>query len=85
VRDLQVFSREEAVHRITGLAAAYTDFADRGVVRVRAVADLVLFDPDTVTDRATPQQPEWLSIGIEGVWVFGQRVLVDCCGTGAGK
>ncbi|HZW58802.1 MAG TPA: amidohydrolase family protein, partial [Woeseiaceae bacterium] len=83
VRDLDVFGLEEAVHRMTGLAAAHMGFTDRGVIRAGAIADLVLFDPASVTDRATPQQPERLSRGIDGVWVAGQRVYADGAATGA--
>jgi N-acyl-D-amino-acid deacylase len=59
------------------------DFEDRGVIRVGAIADLVLLDPDTVIDRATPQSPELLSVGIRTVWVGGQRVFDEGRATGA--
>jgi N-acyl-D-amino-acid deacylase len=52
-------------------------FTDRGLIRPGFAADLVLFDPDTVIDRATPQQPDLLSAGITTVWVGGQVVYRD--------
>ena len=74
VRELGVLGLEEAVHRMTGLAARHMGFADRGVIRPGARADLVLFDPATVADRATPAEPNRLSAGIEAVWVAGVPV-----------
>jgi N-acyl-D-amino-acid deacylase len=45
-------------------------------------ADLVLFDPDTVLDQATPASPEALSVGIERVWVNGESVFENGGATG---
>jgi N-acyl-D-amino-acid deacylase len=83
VRDEGVLSLEAAVHKMTGLAAEHMGFANRGAIRAGAKADLVLFDPDTVIDRATPAAPELLSEGIVAVWVAGQRVFADGEATGA--
>jgi N-acyl-D-amino-acid deacylase len=83
VREENLLTLEEAIHKMTGLAAAHMDFEDRGVIRVGAIADLVLLDPDTVIDRATPQSPELLSVGIRTVWVGGQRVFDEGRATGA--
>ena len=73
-RDLGLLSLEEAVHRMTGLAAAQFGFADRGVIRAGAYADLVVFNAHTVIDRATYLEPELLSEGIELVMVNGAAV-----------
>jgi N-acyl-D-amino-acid deacylase len=83
VREQNLMSLEQAVYKMSGLAAEHMGFTDRGVIRERAVADLVLFDPDRVADRATPQAPELLSEGILGVWVNGTQVLAHGRPTGA--
>lgn len=77
VREENLLTLEEAVHRMTGLAAEHMSFDDRGALRAGAVADLVLFDPATITDRATPESPELLSLGIAAVWVGGELVYTD--------
>ena len=63
--------RIQAVHKMTGLSAARFGLADRGLVREGYHADLVLFNPDTVIDRATFAAPVQTAAGIEAVWVNG--------------
>jgi N-acyl-D-amino-acid deacylase len=75
VREQQLLTLEQAVHKMTGLAAAHVGIADRGVIRPGAFADLVLFDPATVADRSTIERPEALSVGIAKVWVNGVAVF----------
>ncbi len=82
VREEQRFSMEDAVHKMSGLAAEHMGISDRGVIRVGAYADLVLFDPDRVSDRATFENPRLTSIGIEKVWVNGTLVYTDDKPTG---
>lgn len=82
VRELGWMSLEEAVHKMTGLAARNIGFSDRGVIRPGAAADLVLFDPDTVTDRAGPGNPGAISEGIDKVWVNGRLVFDTGAETG---
>jgi N-acyl-D-amino-acid deacylase len=83
VREQGLLTLEEAVHKMTSLAAAHMGFDDRGVIRPGATADLVLFDPDTVIDNATPREPAALSSGIHTVWVNGVAVYANGAETGA--
>lgn len=73
VRD-GVLPLEEAVRKMTSLSADHVGLRGRGRIEVGAPADLVLFDPRTVTDRATPQDPHARSEGIRAVWVNGEVV-----------
>ena len=82
VRELGLLSLEQAIHKMTGLSAKHMGFVDRGVIRPGAAADLVLFDPDSVIDNATPQNPGALSSGISKTWVNGQIVFEDGRATG---
>jgi N-acyl-D-amino-acid deacylase len=70
-RDLGLFPLAQAVHKMTGLSAARFGLADRGLVRQGYNADLVLFDPATVIDRATFSEPVQAAAGIDAVWVNG--------------
>jgi N-acyl-D-amino-acid deacylase len=75
-RDLQLFSLEEAVRKMTGHTASVYGMTDRGVIREGAYADLVLFNPATVADVATYDDPIRPSIGILETWVNGQSAYV---------
>lgn len=74
VRIHKVITLEAAIHRMTALAAAHMGISRRGTIAPGAYADLVLFDPATVTDHATPASPQLVSTGIAGVWVNGRAV-----------
>lgn len=74
VREQQVVSLEEGVRKITSLPAEQVGLVERGRIEPGFYADLVLFDPETVIDRATPEDPHLTSLGIERVWVNGQTV-----------
>ncbi len=76
-RELGLFSLEEAVRKMTSLTAAQFGLKDRGVLREGAFADLVLFDPETVIDTATFDDPKRPAAGIELVMVNGRRVWQD--------
>lgn len=70
-RQLGLFDMETAIHKMTGRAAQVFGMVDRGVLREGAYADLVLFDPNTVMDNATFENPVQMSVGIEQVWANG--------------
>ena len=83
VREEGRLTLEEAIHKMTGLAAANMGFSGRGTLEVGAAADLVLFNAATVIDRATTAEPHLTSPGIERVWVGGTVVYEDGAVTGA--
>jgi N-acyl-D-amino-acid deacylase len=74
VRGRKLFSLETAVQKMTSIPAQRFGLTDRGLIREGAFADLVVFNPDTITDRATYSKPDQLSTGIERVLVNGQPV-----------
>jgi N-acyl-D-amino-acid deacylase len=73
-RELGLFALEEAVRRMTGLSAARFGLTGRGVLAAGAYADITVFDPDTVADRATFEAPTTPAAGIEHVFVNGRPV-----------
>jgi N-acyl-D-amino-acid deacylase len=70
-RDLQLFELAEAVRKMTRMSADRFGLDDRGRIEIGAAADLVIFNPTTVKDAATFEQPQQLAEGIEAVWVNG--------------
>jgi N-acyl-D-amino-acid deacylase len=82
-RDLRLFPLETAIHKMTGLTAANFGLADRGVIREGAFADFVVFDPDTVDEAVTFDDPIAPARGIDQVWVNGACVWRDGAQTGA--
>lgn len=70
-RDQGLFSLEEAVHRMTGLSARQFNLHGRGKIAAGHVADLVVFDPDTIIDRSTFAEPTVPADGIDLVIVNG--------------
>lgn len=83
VREVKLFSLETAIHKMTGRTAAVFGLADRGTIRPGHFADLVLFDPATVADRATYKTPTLTSLGIHRVWANGETTLDGTGLTGA--
>lgn len=83
VQDDQLFPLREAIHKMTELSARHMGISDRGRIYPGQAADLVLFDPALVRDRATPEQPRAPSTGIRTVWVNGVAVWDEGATTGA--
>jgi N-acyl-D-aspartate/D-glutamate deacylase len=75
VREEHVLSLEEAVHKMSGLTAKQMHISDRGLIKEGFAADLVIFDPATVADRATFTDPFQYPVGISTVVVNGRIVL----------
>jgi N-acyl-D-amino-acid deacylase len=82
-REEKLFPMEEAVRRMTGLPAARFGLTNRGQIRVGAYADITVFDPATVIDRASFAAPKTPAGGIELVMVNGEIVWRDGAPTGA--
>jgi N-acyl-D-amino-acid deacylase len=77
VRERKVLTLEDAIRRMTSLPARTFSFHDRGIIRPGFVADLVLFDPDTVTDKATFSDPHQYTQGFDYVIVNGVAVVAE--------
>lgn len=82
VRERPVLSLEEAVHKMTALPAARLGMVDRGLIKPGYWADVVLFDPEKITDQATFLKPHQYSTGVEHVLVRGVFALRDGKPTG---
>jgi N-acyl-D-amino-acid deacylase len=86
-RELGLFPMQEAIRRMTSLPAERFGLTGRGRLKQSYAADLVLFDPETVKDRATFENPKQVSAGIIAVWVNGELAWRDgrSTGTRAGR
>jgi dihydroorotase/N-acyl-D-amino-acid deacylase len=83
VRDEKVIPLEDAIRKMTSAVATRLSIHDRGLLKPGMYADVVVFDPATIADRATYEQPKQLSTGVRDVWVNGVQVLRDGKHTGA--
>jgi N-acyl-D-amino-acid deacylase len=83
VRDEKIIPLEEAVRRLSGLPATNLEIDRRGFVREGMFADLVVFDPGQISDRATFEKPHQYAVGVRQVFVNGVQVLKDGEHTGA--
>jgi N-acyl-D-amino-acid deacylase len=77
VRGEKWLTLEDAVRKMAYLPASTFKLTDRGEIRPGAFADVVVFDPSSVQDMATPKSPTALSQGVKFVWVNGQVTLRD--------
>lgn len=77
VREAKVMSLEEAIRRMTSLAAQKFQLKDRGLLKEGMAADIVIFDEGTVSDRATFEQPHQYSVGFQYILVNGKLVVED--------
>lgn len=75
VRDLNLLSLEEAIRKATSLPAKRFGLRDRGQIKTGMIADIVVFDPQAISDRATIREPKAFSVGVEHVLVNGVLVL----------
>ncbi|EMD83140.1 N-acyl-D-amino-acid deacylase [Pacificimonas flava] len=75
VREEQALPLTQAVHQLTGFAARQMGFSDRGTLTPGLAADVTIFDPQTIGDRATFATPHQYSVGVRDVFVNGTAVL----------
>ena len=83
VRDYKWLTLEDAVRKMTGATAARLSIRDRGELKEGLKADIMVFDPNTIIDKATYEQPHQLSVGMKHVFVNGVAVVSDGKVTGA--
>jgi len=77
VREEKKLRLEDAIRKFSALPAQKMKLTDRGVLKQGMWADVVVFDPETVTDKATFEQPNQLSAGMDYVLVNGVPVISD--------
>ena len=82
VREQHLLSLPLALYKMTGLPARRMGFTDRGLVHTGWIADLVLFDPAAIRDRADFQDPHQYGAGVEHVFLNGRAVVKDGQPTG---
>jgi dihydroorotase/N-acyl-D-amino-acid deacylase len=83
VRDEHVITLEDAVRKATSAVATRLSIGDRGLLKPGMKADILVFDPTTIADKATFEKPHQLSVGISEVLVNGVEVVHDGTHTGA--
>ena len=83
VRENHDLTLQDAVHRLTGFPAANLSLKDRGLLKVGYYADIVVFNPNTIGERATYPEPHQLAVGVDDVLVNGGFALKSGKATGA--
>lgn len=82
VREEKVFTLENAVFKMTGMTAARFGLMDRGLIRPGMKADITVFDPETIIDKATFEEPNQYPVGIEHVMINGVLAVENGESTG---
>jgi len=83
VRDEKVLPMSDAIHRLSGQPATNLGLDHRGFLKEGMFADVVVFDPATISDRATFEKPHQYAVGVKHVFVNGAQVIKDGDHTGA--
>ncbi|HNP36014.1 MAG TPA: D-aminoacylase [Woeseiaceae bacterium] len=83
VRDEKVLTLEDAIYKLSALPTSNLKVRDRGLLKTGYFADIVVFDPETISDHATFEKPHQLSTGMVHVFINGDQVLKDGKHTGA--
>ena len=83
VREEKIIPIKEAIRRLSGLPATNLGLDHRGLLKEGMFADVVVFDPGTIADRATYEKPHQYAVGVKHVFVNGVQVLKDGEHTGA--
>jgi N-acyl-D-aspartate/D-glutamate deacylase len=83
VREEKKLSLQDAIRKFSALPAQRMRFTDRGVLKAGMWADVVIFDPETIHDAATFENPNQLSVGMQYVLVNGVPVIDEAKMTGA--
>lgn len=83
VRELGLLTLQQAIYKMSGFPAQRFGLADRGQIAVGKAADLIVFDPATVADRSTWQEPRLPPVGVEEVMVNGEWVIKQGVPTGS--
>ena len=83
VRELGLISIETAIHKMTGASARALGISRRGLLREGFAADVTVFDPETIAETATYQDPHSYANGVDRVWVNGMPVFAEGEHTGA--
>jgi len=83
VRQNRDLTLQDAIHRLTGLPAANLSLKDRGLLKAGYYADIVVFNPNTISEKATYTEPHQVAVGVDDVLVNGGFALQDGKATGA--
>jgi N-acyl-D-amino-acid deacylase len=83
VRDEKLIPMEEAIRKLSNLPARNLSLDRRGLLKAGYFADVVVFDPETIADKATYQKPHQYSVGVQHVFVNGKQAIRDGVPTGA--